>query len=190
MADPSGPHDDTSPAAGKPGDGIDGAGEGPTEVDRRSAIKHAGVGAGIVLGLVWTSPRIEGLSLRSEYARAASAPDPVLSDTHFGVEATDRSDPYELNASMPAVAYGYTTHDFGLENDGGARSFPIMDFLITRSSGCATTVDVAWNSALPAVMTASDATRDPAGRYDNSRQTRFHWTNPVAPSGFTIHFAC
>lgn len=40
-------------------------------IDRRSAMKKAVIGAGAA-GIVWSAPRIEGLSLRPTYAAAAS----------------------------------------------------------------------------------------------------------------------
>jgi hypothetical protein len=41
-------------------------------IDRRSAIKKAVAGAAIT-GVAWSAPRVEGLSLRPNYAAAASA---------------------------------------------------------------------------------------------------------------------
>lgn len=50
--------------------------EEPTEqLDRRAAIKKAAI-AGAAVGAVWSAPKIEGLSLRPNYAAAQTGPAP------------------------------------------------------------------------------------------------------------------
>jgi hypothetical protein len=181
-----------------------------TPIDRRSALKKAGAGAGLAAGLVWTSPRIEGLTLRASYAAAASAP-----GTDQVLPADDTTnDQLALTGPGPAhLRYGFapvgadapfppgTNDDGAPTNDDGAA--PTNDdvanfavghpaFAVWRSTDCATTIDLAWDPAgSPTDLTRTDVPFTPsAPAYALNRRTTFQWAAPKVPHSITFHFTC
>jgi len=52
-------------------DSSEGASDEATGLDRRNLLRKSVIGAGVA-GLVWSAPRIDGLSVRPDYAAAAT----------------------------------------------------------------------------------------------------------------------
>jgi hypothetical protein len=163
----------------------------PRMFDRRAALMKAGVGAGVV-GLVWSSPRIEGLSLRPDYAQAAST---AGSDEPFTVGDGGTPNPYSLSrAGSPNLQYGYSTDNFGDTDFRGFHDTGVTEFQVAATSDCPTLIDVAFdpisNVGPPLTFDRTDSSADSPPGLAYSRLATYSFSRVVSPNVITFHFTC
>lgn len=178
---------DTSAVSGS--DSVDGG--DPTTTARRDLLKKIGIGAGVA-GVVWTSPRIEGLSMRQDYAAAQTAGDtPPIDvpippfDQNFPIDGGGTPSPYSQSGNgAPNLAYGYGWNAFGGPG--------VTDFAMATASDCVANADATFDGAIPAPdAIVSGAGPDPAP-FPNARITTYSWGSIQPPNNGTlvVHFAC
>ena len=77
--------------------------DGAEPLDRRAAIRK-GVGAAAAAGLVWSAPRIEGLSVRPRYAAASSVT--ATFNVVFSSSCSGAPSAFILGPTPPSIASG------------------------------------------------------------------------------------
>ncbi|MBI2704887.1 MAG: hypothetical protein HYX32_06310 [Actinobacteria bacterium] len=158
-----------------------------TGVDRRDLLRKTVVGAGVA-GLVWSAPRIEGLSVRPDYAAAASHPtdtDPSQPfDQSFPMDTTGTPGPYtQPGNGFPNLAFGY-----GWNITGGPSA---ADFSVSASSDCAITVDADLpGAASPDVIVDSPIQPGQPFPFAAYRRYGFDAPQPTNLGTIRVHFTC
>lgn len=99
--------------------------EQPAIISRRDAIKKAAVAGGVV-GAVWTAPKVQGLSLRPNYASASST---VVSASWDAAGAGSAATDFILNHNLPANTAGGPI----VVNGGIVRARPTANFTNGRA---------------------------------------------------------
>ena len=124
---------------------------GDEPMNRRAMLKKAAVGASAA-GLVWSAPRVEGLSLRPNYAAAASgAVTSVVFDLRFNSTSVTGTLDKPLGNGNVRLATAVTANNDGVFTGGADINVLSFNGGGTANVGSIAGFDpAAWNSAISA----------------------------------------